>query len=86
MGANDDDFLVGMIANRKKLLRAPGAPPPGVRQTLESALVEVARELAAEVADKLDVQDPAQFTAYFRRYCKQVAYDYVELQRRKAGA
>lgn len=76
-------MLAGMIANRKKLLRtAVGDAARGSGAALEVALTAVARDLAVELAER--IHDVPQFAAYFRRYAREVAYDFVELQKRKA--
>lgn len=79
-----DHFMAGMIVNRKKVLARPAAdagPGQQGRAVLEAAVVGAARELVAELADKVAIADAQHFASYFRRYAKQVVYDYVELQK-----
>lgn len=71
-----------MIANPRKL-RREFTTPPAIR-TLETILVDCVKDLAPDLAKIVPEDDLPQFAAYFKRYARQVAYDYVELQKHKA--
>lgn len=75
-------MYVGMIANPRKLRREYNTPP--AIRTLENILVDCVKDLAPDLAKIVPEDDLPQFASYFKRYARQVAYDYVELQKHKA--
>ena len=77
--------MVGMMVNPKKMRRNANGEPRGGRSALEALLSEHVGELASELHRIIPDSDHAQFATYFRRYARQVAYAFVEMQRNRGN-